>query len=454
MADVHLGIDIGSTKVAAVLTLSKKVNNTVVCEVVGAAKVRNDGVYKGNIKNPLKTKAAIREALTIAVEKASNPHLTNKSLLASVNVSGVHIEKIPSSITCRSSSVSDDDINNLFKDIQVTYSSQTDEIVHLLPLKFSVGDQHEIIDPVGYTGLKLNGDFNVITANKASIQLIKDALHDTNAALNESDGFAASPLMSGLALLTEPHKQLGVVVVDIGGGTTDVAIYHDGLLQHTAVLPFGGNHITDDIRQGCHLSNDSAEEAKITLSETDPNECSLNQILVIPTAEGIPPIEVVARNVVLIARARLREIAALVLAEVKKAGFDERILRAGIILTGGTTNMKGVEKIFKQVTNMHVQLGTAKGLTRTNAAIHDAVVNDPAFATALGLSLHTVETFFLDKRIRKPDDFVETRQEPKKSGSIWPFGGKEITSFKDAKEVGRTIWRGITKDDIGESDTY
>lgn len=458
MAEIHLGIDIGSTKVAAVLTATKEENNTTVCEIIGAAKVRNDGVYKGSIKNPLKTKAAIKEALSIAVDKSNLRTLADKKLMASVNVSGVNIQKVPSAITCKGSSVNEDDIINLFRDIRMTYSSQTDEIVHLLPLKFSIGDQQEILDPIGYTGLKLNGDFNIITANKASMQLIKEALQETKAVLDNQDGFAATPLMSGLALLTEAHKQLGVVVVDIGGGTTDIAIYHDGLLQHTAVLPFGGNHITDDIKLGCHLSTDSAEEAKVTLSETDPNKCALNQLLIIPTAEGIPPIKLVARNVVLIARARLREIAALVLAEVKKAGYDAYKLRGGMILTGGTTNMKGVDKIFKEITNMHVQIGTPKGLTRTNAAIHDAVVKDPAFSTALGLSLHSVETFPIDKRIVKPKPIDEepSEQQNKKS-SFWSFAIKDVqipTNLNNLKDATQSFWRGITHDDIGNSDKY
>ena len=449
MAEVHLGIDIGSTKVAAVLAQSRTVNNSTIYEIIGAGKAFNEGVFKGNINNTVKTKEAIRKALEIAASKANMPYLLERLLVATVNVSGTQLETLPASITCGSSEVTSQDVANLFKDIHQTYHSESNQIVHLLPLKFAVGDQHDINDPVGHTGLKLNGNFNVITAKKSSLQQIKESLQKAQIKIEDEDGFAASPLVAALALLTDAHKELGVVVVDIGGGTTDIAIYHEGLLRHTSVLPFGGNHITDDIKQGCHLPFDSAEEAKTTISETDPNACSLNQLLIVPTADGIPPIEVVARNIVLIIRARLREIAALVLAEIRKAGFDERSLRAGIVLTGGTAHLNGIENVFREVTKMHVQIGIPKGLDRTNAPLYDAVVSDPSYSTALGLAMLSMPSMSLDRRIRKlPKQEVEKK---KTGGGFFKFGIKDMTNIR---EVGSVIWRGLTQDDIGSSDSY
>jgi cell division protein FtsA len=446
---IFLGIDIGSTKVAAILAKPKIYNNHTMLEVVGLGSARNEGVYRGIINNPVKTKEAIRQALEIAAKKAERPDLLNYPLTATVNVSGTHLETLSEtgSVTCKSASVKGEDVGVLFEDMQQTYDSDSNQIIHLLPLKFAVGEQHEIDDPVGHIGLKLSGDFKIITAKKTALYQIKDSLQKANIQVDNEDGFAASPLASGLAILTEDHKNLGVVLVDIGGGTTDIAIYHEGLLRHTVVLPFGGNHITNDIREGCHLTQESAEEAKTTLSETNPNACSLNTLLVVPTADGIPPIEIVARNIVLIARARLREIAALVFSEVKKAGYEHK-LRAGIVLTGGTAKINGIDSIFREVTGMYVQIGKPQNLERINGPLHDSLMNDPAFATALGLAWSSIKP--LDKRVIKKSK-QEKEQEKKKTGSLW--GGFGIKDLK-IKDVGTFIWKGLMQDDMEGKDSY
>lgn len=450
--EFYLGIDIGSTKVAAVLAKPKRQNNHVMLQVLGIGSARNEGVHRGNINNPIKTKEAIRLALEIAAKKAERTDLLTHLLSATVNVSGTHLETTSEtgSVTCKSASVKGEDVGFLFENMQQTFDSDNSQIIHLLPLKFSVGEQHEIEDPVGHIGLKLSGDFKIVTAKKSALHQIKDSLQKANIQIDEEDGFAASPLASGLAVLSEDHKNLGVVLVDIGGGTTDIAIYHDGLLRHTIVLPYGGNHITNDIKEGCHLTAESAEEAKTTLGETDPNACSLNQLLVVPTAEGIPPIEIVARNIVLIARARLREIAALVLAEVKKAGYEHK-LRAGVVLTGGTAKINGIENIFREVTGMYVQIGKPKNVERTNSALHDALINDPSYTTALGLAWSSIKP--LDKRFIKAK--VSQEPERKKTNSGWslPSFGKSVKDF-NIKEIGTFIWKGLTQDDIKGQDSY
>jgi len=446
-----LGIDIGSTKVAVVIAKQKKQNNHIMLQVLGIGAAHNEGVHRGNINNPIKTKEAILAAFQIAASKAERTDLLEHSLFATVNVSGSHLETTSEtgSVTCKSASVKSEDVGHLFENMQQSFDSDTNQIIHLLPLKFAVGDQHDIVDPVGHIGLKLSGDFKIVTAKKTALHQIRDSLKKANLQIDEEDGFAASPLASGLAILSEDHKKLGVLMVDIGGGTTDIAIYHDGLLQHTTVLPFGGNHITNDIKEGCHLTTESAEEAKTFISETDPNECSLNQLLIVPTAEGIPPIEIVARNIVLITRARLREIAALVLAEIKKAGFEHK-LNAGIVLTGGTAKIKGIEHIFRGVTQMHVQIGSPKNIERTNSALHDAIINDPSYTTALGLAWVSIKP--LDKRVEKnkTEPIIET-----KKSSSWkmPNFGKSVKEF-DIKEIGSYVWNGLTKDDLKGEDRF
>lgn len=400
-----LGVDIGTSKVAAVVARHVTRNNTQTLEILGIGKAPNHGVSKGSIRNLTKTKEAIALAVDEATARASVSYADLEKLFANVNVGGAFVESKSEmgSITCKSpgNEVHDEDVRQLFRDVYQTAASENTEIVHLLPLQFGVGDESQIYDPVGHIGLRLSGDFKVISAKKTALKQIQQSLREANPLLQD-DTMVVSPLASGMAVLDSNHKRLGVVVVDIGAGTTDVAIYYDGLLRHLAILPYGGNLITDDISEGCYLTTDSAEEAKITLSETNPAECSMNMLLVVPTADGIPPIEVMAKNVALIAQARLREMAALVHAEIRKSGYEKK-LRAGIVLTGGTSKINGITTIFSDVTKMHVQIGSPKGLETTG--LYDQLINDHSYATALGLVWANIKP--LDERMTFSADLNE-----------------------------------------------
>lgn len=169
--EFYLGIDIGSTKVAAVLAKPKKQNNLIMLEILGIGSARNEGVHRGNINNPIKTKEAIRQALEMAAKKAERTDLLSISLSATVNVSGTHLETTSEtgSVTCKSASVKGEDVGFLFENMQQTFDSDTNQIIHLLPLRFAVGEQHEIEDPVGHIGLKLSGDFKIVTADRKSV---------------------------------------------------------------------------------------------------------------------------------------------------------------------------------------------------------------------------------------------------------------------------------------------
>ena len=445
-----LGVDIGSTKVAAVVAQQKQHNGISTLEIIGIGKSQNEGVTKGDIKNAPKTKEAIRRAVDEAIRRASIQYDQLDELSANVNVGGTLVETTPESntITCKSpgSAVGEEDMTRLFQEVYKTASSDLNEIIHLLPLHFGVGDEQHIYDPIGQIGLKLSGEFRVISARKKTLQQIRQSLTEAHPLLRE-DILVFSPLASGMAVLSENHKQYGVAVVDIGGGTTDVAVYYEGVLQHVAILPFGGNHVTSDIAEGCNLNLLSAEEAKIAVGETDPAKCTINMLLVIPTADGIPPTEVMAKNVALIARARLREIAALVYAEIKKSGYAHK-LHAGIVLTGGSAHIKGVEDIFKEITQLHVQIGTPKGLETTG--LYDQVIRDMSYSTALGLVLWNVKS--LDSRMKAPKDLVtaaeheEQQNERKKSVKETSFQW----NFKNIKD---TV-TGFMKDDLKGQDGY
>ncbi len=442
--DFILGIDIGSTKVCAVVTRSIHKNGIDSLEVIGIGKAPCEGVSRGNINNLHKTKEAIQHALHDATSQAGFSSQDLDKLLANVNVGGTHIETKREFNTITRKTAGDDvkadDMNLLFYDVQQAQIPDGNEIIHILPLHFAVDEEQHIYDPVGHIGRKLSGDFQLITAKKSTLTNIKNSLRSAQNTLQE-DQLVMSPLASGLSVLDETQKKVGVAIVDIGGGTTDLAIYNKGILQHVAILPFAGRHITSDIEEGCNLDTESAEEAKRVLANADPSACQANALLVVPTADGIPPVEVVAKNVALIIQARLREIAAMVWAEIKRAGYDQK-LHAGIILTGGSAYIKNIDKVFAEVTGMHVQVGSPKGLETT--ALYKEVVSDPSFSTVLGLAWSSLKP--LDRRLNaKANQETVSIEEPTSNTKKWSFL-PNLTTIKKQ-------FNGIWNDNLGDQYT-
>ena len=442
LEDFILGIDIGSTKVCAVVKRPVKKNGVELLEVIGTGKAPCGGVSKGNINNLSKTKDAIQIALKAATSQAGFSSNSLDKLLTNVNVGGTHIETKREYNTITRKSAGDDvkgeDMNLLFYDVQQAPIPDGNEIVHVLPFHFSVDDEQSIYDPVGHIGRKLGGEFQLITVKKSTMTNIKNSLRTAQASLQE-DLVIVSPLASGLSVLDETQKRLGVAVVDIGGGTTDLAIYNKGILQYVSILPFAGRHITSDIEEGCNLDSESAEEAKRVLANADPSACQANALLIVPTADGIPPVEVVAKNVALIIQARLREIAAMVLAEIKVAGYDKK-LHAGIVLTGGTSAIKNIEKVFAEVTEMHVQVGNAKGLETTS--LYKDVVSDPSYSTALGLAWSSLKP--LDRRLHAPiNQAPKIVEEEIAKPKMWHFK----TNIESIKKQFNGIWNDSLSDE-------
>ncbi len=399
-----LGIDIGSSAVRVVLTrpiVNSEGHTTL--EIVGLGKAPCMGVSKGNINNLDRTSEAIEVALKEAMIKGgySLSGMPN-DLFANVNVSGknIKIKSDFSTITRKTpgNGVKNQDIKQLFDDVHKTVVADGTKIVHVLPIDFNVGEDDHIYDPIGRIGRKLGGDFQVITGNVSDLEYIKQTLKLADNRLVRSE-FVVSPLAAALSVLDEKQKKMGVALVDIGGGTTDVAIFHKGITRHIAILPFAGNHITSDIEEYFNLDNESAESAKFAVPSSDPASCLDSMLLVVPTADGMPPIEILAKNVAKIIQARLREIAAMVYAELKRAGYHDK-LGAGIVLTGGSSKIQNIEKTFAQITGISTQIGKLKGIEKMN--VNEQIISDSSWATALGLAWLDVKK--LDARIPDNND--------------------------------------------------
>lgn len=377
---IVVGLDIGSTKVCAVAGRLIRNKDFPTLEVLGVGRVDSGGVTRGSVVNINKTVSAINQA----IEEAGNQADIDIGLVnVSFSSNTISARRQIGTITRNSpgDEVTSSDIEQLLKDMYKTVIPPGNEIVHVLPMDFTVDNEPGIEDPVGRNGVKLGADFQIVMAPaNAALNTKKCIERAANNSLKR-DQLVLSVLASGMAVLTEDEKQAGVALVDIGGGTTDIAIYHKNVLRYISILPWAGNSLTNDIEQGCKVLSNHAEQIKVRFGNANPADSRLNEVVSVPGLVNRQPKDVLLRNVSLIMEDRLKEIAALVQAEILRSGFEHKLL-AGIVLTGGTASTPNIEAIFKRVTGMDVRVGYPEWLEHNGRA---DLVSDPAYATALGL---------------------------------------------------------------------
>jgi cell division protein FtsA len=254
------------------------------------------------------------------------------------------------------------------------------EIIHVMPQDYIVDYEEGIKDPVGMTGIRLEADFHVITAQTNAISNINKCVLKSDL---EIDNLILEPLASSLAVLSDEEKEAGVVLVDIGGGTTDIAIFHDSIIRHTAVIPFGGNIITSDIKSGCNVMQNQAELLKIKFGRAMAEEANGNEIVSIPGLRNRPPREISIKNLSHIIQARMEEIIELVHSEIICSGYEGK-LAGGIVITGGGSQLQNVKQLFEYMTGMDARIGYPNehlGKSKIEA------VKSPMYATSVGLVL-------------------------------------------------------------------
>lgn len=437
---IVVGLDIGSTKVCAVagrVVRNNKDQETL--EVLGVGETPlTDGVNKGSVVNVNNTVSAIRRA----VSEASNQSNINIQLV-NVNFSGSHVTSIKSSGSITRSSSGDEvqieDIDHLISDMYRTSIPADKEIIHVLPMDFVVDSETNVNQPVGRNGVKLGADFQLITAQANAARNVRKCISRNNL---QQDTMMLSSLASGLAVLTDEERNAGVALVDIGGGTTELAIYYRGVLRHVAVFPWAGNSVTSDIQAGCKIMPDQAEQLKKRFGNANPAEYNLNEVVAVPGLGNRRPKDVLLKNVALIIEDRLREIAALVQAEIIRSGYEGKLL-AGVVLTGGTALIPGVEHIFSRVMGIEeVRVGYPEHLEPNGRA---DLVGDPAYATAVGLVWAGYKT--IDNRISFISDPSRVFQSEEPVMPVRPVYGsppappvRDKTPEKEPKKGGLLDW--------------
>lgn len=379
MSSVIIGLDIGTTKVCAIVG---RRNEHGKIEVLGMGKAESLGVIRGEVRNIEKTVKAINEA----IEKARQSLLKNeiKLVLHSVHVgiAGQHIKSLQHrnsiSLGTEAVEVSREDVKRLIADTNKLALSPGDKIIHVLAQEYAVDDWGDVLDPIGMSGVRLASNFHIITGNVDAITNIYKSVDRAGLEVAE---LILEPLSSSEAVLTPEEMEAGVCLVDIGGGTTDLAIFKNGIIRHTAVIPFGGNIITKDVEEGCNVLKNQAEALKVKFGSALADENKENEIVSIPSFHGRPPKEVSVKNLAMVIQARVEEIFESVLYEIKSARLEHK-LNAGIVITGGGSQLKHIDKLAEYVTSLDARIGYA------NEHIGKTFVEEiksPIYATGVGL---------------------------------------------------------------------
>ncbi len=380
---IAVGLDIGTTKIVAMIGRKNEYGKI---EVLGIGKAKSLGVKRGVVNNITQTIQSIQQAVDEA-ESVSGQKINE----VVVGIAGQHIRSLHHSdyITRAHADevIEESDIENLVNQVHKLVMLPGEEIIHVLPQEFKVDSQPDIKEPIGMYGGRLEANFHVVVGQVSSIRNIGRCVK--SAGLNLAD-ITLEPLASASAVLSQEEKEAGVALIDIGGGTTDLAIFKDGIIRHTAVIPFGGNVITEDIKEGCSIIEKQAELLKIKFGSAWPGENKETEIVSIPGLRGREPKEITLKNLSKIIHARVQEIIEHVYLEIKNYGHETQKgkLIAGIVLTGGGSQLKHLRQLVEYITGMDTRIGYPN---EHLAGDSDDVLSSPSYATAVGLLMEGLE---------------------------------------------------------------
>ena len=430
--ELYIGLDIGTTKIVAMIGV---VNEYQKLKIIGVGKSKSLGVHRGVVNNISQTIQSIQHAIHEA-ENNSNEKIDK----VVVGIAGQHIRSLQHSdyITRENSDqvICESDIENVINQVYKLVMMPGEEIIHVLPQEYKIDGQSEIKQPIGMFGGRLEANFHVVVGQVSSIKNIARCVKSSGI---DFDGITLEPLASADAVLSREEKEAGVALIDIGGGTTDLAIFKDGIIRHTSVIPFGGNIITEDIKEGCSIIEKQAELLKIKFGSAWPGENRDNEIVSIPGLRGRDPKEISIKNLSKIIHARVVEIIEQVYMEIKNYGHEEqkKKLIAGIVLTGGGSQLKHLKQLVEYVTGMDTRIGLPNEHLAGNNSIE---ISDPTFATAVGLVMNSMDKrkniSSGEKKDEESDNDIEDSDsiESKSSQSIFEKFTEKIKTFLENAE--------------------
>src|SRR5205814_6625805 len=375
---IIVGLDIGTTKIAVI---AGRKNEFGKLEILGFGRANSNGVKHGQVLNIDETIKAIKTALENCY--ASNPNLGVSEVY--VGIAGHHIKSLQTrgDIVRQNTEeeITQSEIDQLVADQYKTYIPAGDQIIDVIPQEFTVDNFQNIPNPIGYGGVKVGANFHICTGDKNAIRNINRSVEKSGL---QTKDLVLQPLASASAVMGSEDMEAGVAIVDIGGGTTDLAVFYEGILKQTAVIPFGGENITNDIKTGLGVLKTQAEQMKVQFGSALADEAKSNAFITIPGLRGMAPKEISVKNLAGIIQARMSEIMDFVSYHLKQVGLDNRMLNGGVILTGGGSQLKHLIQLTEYVTGFNARIGYPN---EHLAPGHIEELAKPMYSTCLGLIL-------------------------------------------------------------------
>ncbi len=408
--EIIVGLDIGTTKVCTVVA---SVDESGKFNVLGVGRSPSDGLTRGVVTNIDKTVRSIQSAIAEAESRSGI-----KIQSAIVGIAGDHIQSFQSrgviAISGPENEISQADVNRLIEDTKRVALPSDRRIIHVIPQEFIIDGQNGVNDPVGMSGVRLEANVHIITGLVTAAQNIYKCVQ--RAGLHISD-MVLEPLASSYSVLDEEEKEVGTALLDVGGGTTDLAIFEDRTIRFTAVIPIAGNQVTNDIRKGLGVLSEQAEKLKCQHGFTYLPGVVDNEPIILPGIGGRPPLEIDKKLLAQIIQPRMEEIFEIAAMEIKRSGYS-RHLSAGIVLTGGGSLIKGASELAREVLGLPVKIGIPGGFS---AGLVREIEN-PIYATCVGLVLHG---------LRHKDKTTLSFDEGKSKGSVKKIFGKMKSWFDE-----------------------
>ena len=410
---IIVGLDIGTTKIAAI---AGRKNEYGKLEILGFGRANSNGVKHGQVLNIDETIKAIRMALDNCY--ASNPNLEIGEVY--VGIAGHHIKSLQTRGDIVRQNTEEEitrrEIDQLVADQYKTYIPAGDQIIDVIPQEFTVDNFQNIPNPIGYGGVKVGANFHIITGDKNAIRNINRAVEKSMLVTKD---LVLQPLASAAAVMGQEDLEAGVAIVDIGGGTTDLAVFYEGILKHTAVIPFGGENITNDIKTGLGVLKTQAEQMKVQFGSALSNEAKANAYITIPGLRGMPAKEISVKNLAGIIQARMSEIMDFVTYHLKQVGLDNRMLNGGVVMTGGGAQLRHLIQLTEYITGLNARIGYP---TEHLAAGHIEELAKPTYSTCIGLILkgysdyeHNRKEFEMEyRKVEIPDNLRKSEMQQQK----------------------------------------
>jgi cell division protein FtsA len=379
--NITVGLDIGTSKVCALVASTAEDGGL---EILGIGITESEGLNRGVVVNIDKTVKTIKKVIEQAEQQSG---VKIKDVV--VGIAGDHIEAIQTrgivGISNPNQEVQQSDVDRLLANARNLKIPAERQIIHVLPQEYIIDGQDGITDPIGMSGVRMEADVHIITGLNTAIKNIHTCVERAGIRVQQ---VVLEPFASSRAILTEEEKEVGVALIDIGGGTTDIAVFEDNVIRFTSIFGIAGKHVTDDVRKCFTIIANQAERIKREYGHTFEKSIMKNEVFMIPGISGRPPMEITKVDLCKIIEPRMEEIFEFALNELNRSGFLDR-LGAGIVVTGGTCLLSGTEDLATKVFGMPVKLGIPTGISYSGLAPE---VESPVYSTAVGLALFGLDS--------------------------------------------------------------